>query len=404
MEEALRLGSTPGFDWEVALDRARRLWVHPLLSRSVLSPSSPLSSLPPPPVAEALHLSAFAARIRWASSLRAMEPVVQRWDEAGIQVTLLKGAALQATLFPSGTRMLNDIDLWVPPERMSEAASSLLAEGFTRSPIDLALGEAQQLRLSAWTFHKQQEGAPAPVTVDLHGRLFDESFPFRLDGAACGAAGSEVPFAGSRARVFNREDAVVLAACHVMKEMVVKLQTVADLAALVGPGPDGRGADLDAVSARALEAGAAGPTSLALRWARVAGARVPEGRIRDLEAACPGARRATAVFLDARAVVPGFRVRAVAKHALRVGYRPSTGREDTSALAATVSGIQGNRPPLGSGKWWSEAALWLKSAPLTAACLGIAGTSAALSKRGACGWAGRVNHLLWRGSAWADLR
>lgn len=267
-------------------------------------------------------------------------------------------------------------------------------EGFTRSRVDLVAPPRARATAVARTWVKLQAKGPQRPSVDLHHRLLPARVPCALEAEECAGRGRSVALGDGEVTVFSPEDSVILLGGHLVKDGVVQLQTVADLVTLLEGGTSGQRPDYPELAARALEAGSAGSTSLALRWGRAGGACVPEGIIEQLEAAAPAARSANAVLLDARALSPRFPIRTVARGALRSRYGLDAGGL-LAAWTTTLSGI------VRADAWLDRAppATWYhmaRSVPLVPGFLALAGLSAALSGVGRLGTAEWVNGLFWR--------
>lgn len=109
-----------------------------------------------------------SARYSWVKHqmiVRNLESIIRTFREAGIDTLLLKGAALNVTVYPEGQRLMSDLDVAVPREHAEEAVSLLIQSGWTskfRNPekmIDAAhgchfeKGPAAQLDLHWDFFH-----------------------------------------------------------------------------------------------------------------------------------------------------------------------------------------------------------------------------------------------------------
>ncbi|MEQ1858221.1 MAG: nucleotidyltransferase family protein [Longimicrobiales bacterium] len=390
-------------DWSALLTFAAKLWVHPLVARWILEPSGSIGAFAPSEARKAFGLSTLAARARWTEYEQGLAAVLRSWSAAGVEPVFLKGAAHGLTLYPFGTRFLNDLDVWVEPTRFEEAARVLVAEGFQRWSVEGGNAEDNRRRLNGWTFSREGVGGVRRLVVDLHYRLHPEGSPFALDAASCASEGGGLSFGGIPVRAFRPEDAVVHHATQMATDFTVKLQTVADLAALLGPRvvdaphaaastPWNQAFDFERLERRALEARAAGPVALALRWAEAIGCEVPLATIARLERAAPGSSVATAVLLDLRALHPGFRLTGPASLALSAWYRPP-GRARWSALRAVPS-VVARRQRRGGHSTSVRALRIVRSIPLAAFAVSAAHASA-LSARFSARGPVLLNRLLW---------
>ncbi|MCB9177173.1 MAG: nucleotidyltransferase family protein [Caldilineae bacterium] len=92
---------------------------------------------------------------------------------AGVELILLKGAALALTLFRDpGLRRMGDVDLLVRPEAVPAALAALRALGY-------APGQVEAHRGSRLAFENEvmlYRSAPPETLVELHWQLFDDPF------------------------------------------------------------------------------------------------------------------------------------------------------------------------------------------------------------------------------------
>lgn len=130
------------------------------------------------PIPETARLGLTQCRMlvasRQANQTCELERLLQAMNSAAIPVMLLKGAALNLTLYKkSGLRPMSDIDLLVRPEMAGRALEVLLRSG-CRAGYDLLRSDFFP------TFHYERElitSGPQPVRIDLHARPFR---PLRL--------------------------------------------------------------------------------------------------------------------------------------------------------------------------------------------------------------------------------
>lgn len=309
LESAAIVSSASTFDWMRVVECATRLWVHPLVAGNALGP--PIAATLPDAARRAWLLAQLAGRVRWSAYQRLLAPVVDQWADDGIEVTLLKGAGLAATLYPEGSRLVNDLDLRVPTERLDEASTALERHGLVR---DDPPGEDPNGR----TFVVPGPADRTPLVVDLHGDLESAASPFELTAGRWAQRGIAADFAGTPVRVFRREDQFVHLASQLARDVVIKLHRVTDLVALVESGA--AALEWPRLRASAIEAKACGAVALGLRWAAAAGATIPHDWIAEMEALHPDSRASNDILLDARALLPRFRLRAAAHPILGGGY------------------------------------------------------------------------------------
>jgi hypothetical protein len=381
---AAELVARPSFDWVELLERSSSLWVHPLVARAALDPGGPLLPLVPSDIRRALAVAPLVARARWRQYEEGLESVLRACEVEGIALVLLKGAALGLTHYPPGTRILNDFDVWVSPDRFEDATRVLVDRGFRRVVVMGGTADENRRTMTGWTFVREGENVGASLAVDLHYRLQPSHASFTLDAGAAAERGEQGRYAGVPVRLFRPEDGVVHLATQIGNDFVVKLQTIADLHALLG-------GDLDfaALERAAHEATAAGPVALALRWARASGRGVPEGLVERLERSASGCGVATGVLFDLRAVDPSFALSTVSLLTLRGWYAPR-GRARFRVLASVPATIAEQLRRAGAGR--------LRRYWLSARSVLLMGATWVLARAHATDGRGRfsANRWLWR--------
>ncbi len=208
---------------------------------------------------------------------------------AGIEVVLLKGAAIAHTAYVSfPQRPMSDIDLLVLPEQAGAARDLLLKSGWMRSPYSRA-DEAYEGHQHLPPFADQSDSGGG---LDLHTDLFFEGHPFRLSPSAIRARARQV-MADQHVLLVPDLLHQLLHACihfaysHVMAHGAWR--TFRDIAAIAGTGH----IDWKEFVSAARESGAETSCYWTLRLARVAaGVAVPAHVIQDLSPVkSPGALR-----------------------------------------------------------------------------------------------------------------
>ena len=142
--------------------------------------------------------------------------VLDLLHQAGVQVTLLKGAAhLAIGLYPDvALRPMGDLDLWIPAEEMPRAIKALTAEGYrvvdkVRRPVALRIRYAQEIEL--------QGKASIGEAVDLHYRPFQGMWTLlvaRIPQASLWEQRRPIPRRGGSAHVLSPEDHLIHLAYH----------------------------------------------------------------------------------------------------------------------------------------------------------------------------------------------
>ncbi|MFQ5494598.1 MAG: nucleotidyltransferase family protein [Phycisphaerae bacterium] len=155
----------PAIDWDRFVAAAGRRGLSGLL----LGQADRLGLSLPPPVAHSLRqrsLGVAAAELHAAAEL---EPVVRALHQAGIEVMLLKGAALQRTVYHRpGLRPMCDVDLLVRYRSAVDAVGVLVDQG-CRLGMELVGDDF----FATYYFERElMTASPTPLRIDLHARPF----------------------------------------------------------------------------------------------------------------------------------------------------------------------------------------------------------------------------------------
>lgn len=284
---AMRFGAPrpvpdPGIDWATFLHRVRQhrvaLWFGAdELGRGIA---------PRPAVIDLLRLQAVERRrldLVEAETIR----LAAAFAEAGIDLLLLKGAALSAWLYDGQRlRAARDVDLLVRPGA-SRAASALLCR--------LGYDDAAATTIrhpNAMEMRHATTGLP----VELHVRFDDAEDLFPLRQARPFDTALEVRLGETSLRTLAPELAIVYAAYHGTKHLWRRLFWLGDIAQAMGS-PQ---LDWPAVFALARRIGVDRHLALALALAHdLLGSGIPPAAAPMLDAMAAGTRRAAGVMRPA---------------------------------------------------------------------------------------------------------
>ncbi|HJU88930.1 MAG TPA: nucleotidyltransferase family protein [Gemmatimonadaceae bacterium] len=131
----------------------------------------------PAAAAEQLHRIAMVSDFRMLYMRQRLEETVRRLAHEGIDVMMLKGAALAEAVYGSFTaRPMNDLDLLVPHDRAQEARDSLLGAGWA--------GDVDEHIARIYEHHHHLpplvDVSGTEAKLELHTSLFLEGHPFVL--------------------------------------------------------------------------------------------------------------------------------------------------------------------------------------------------------------------------------
>src|SRR6266850_6399767 len=215
--------------WERVIASASRLGLAPLLYRNLTKagfrghvPASAISSL---------GRSAHAAACQMTIQLGALKSIVEALRTVEIDPVLLKGAALALTLYDQPSmRMMQDIDLLVPAERVGAALLCLERLGYrgavTDRGADFYLSHHHATPMIAMG---------GRVVVEIHRGLVPGDTGLQIDPAPFIERALRLGPAEASYRVLSPEDQILHAGLHLSycDRFVGKLRDLMDLHALV---------------------------------------------------------------------------------------------------------------------------------------------------------------------------
>jgi hypothetical protein len=218
----------------------------------------------------------------------ALAPVVETLAQQGIPLALMKGAAVAETLYPPGTRLLNDFDALIHRSDYGRVVAAFTARGFERQSRP---GRSEEAELR--DYHQValvKTIGEIGLKVDLHWLMYPRDRPFcQIETAVLMSRARPVSFGTESVLVLSPEDMLVHYGSQIVNDTLrVSYQRRCDIYALVQRGPC-----WDSVVEISRQAGAAGATHLALSIAACMGATVPAQVFRRLRTHCRWCHLAT---------------------------------------------------------------------------------------------------------------
>ena len=170
------------------------------------------------------------AIVQFAFFRRPLAELLQTCAEAGLEIIVLKGAALAETIYPRPSlRPFGDIDILVRPDDASRAEALLSSLGYIPEAsawAALAAGQTCQTNF----FRDTERG---PVVVELHTDLLNNALlrsRARLDRAGLWRRSRPARLAGTEARVLGPEDQVLHLCLHLAGHYFHAPQSLQDIA------------------------------------------------------------------------------------------------------------------------------------------------------------------------------
>lgn len=208
IEEDL-LGLSEALDWSLVVQIAFENRVASLLSFTLSGVSrSHLIPQRESGILKKFYLETAQKNMRIKHSLKRILEVL---GSMGIDVIVLKGAALAYSVWPSmATRQMHDIDIVVPIERVREAIGAIMDLGYRRKgtySIDWHLEHTKE-------FDSLLDPVNG-VVVEVHYRFFTPNPMLKIDERPFWDNSELIDFDGVAARVLGSEELMVLLCLHV---------------------------------------------------------------------------------------------------------------------------------------------------------------------------------------------
>ena len=193
----------------------------------------PASDLPPglmAPLSEAARLNA----VKVLQAMRTHIMLTRWFAEAGVDWLPFKGITLAVRYYgDSSARHVNDMDIWVPADRLDRARTTLREHGFrelgTHIHGDLAARGKRHAAYLAAYYHEEQQYNPEFGNLELHWRLADDPFQFRLAPEQILANSEMIKIGSASLRVMSDPDLLLYLCDHGARHGWSRLKWLADL-------------------------------------------------------------------------------------------------------------------------------------------------------------------------------
>ena len=158
--------------------------------------------------------------------------ICRAMDHADLPVIAFKGPVLDQLLF--GTKRLRqyaDLDIFLPPARIAEAAVLLKSMGYTTAVDTADPVRHPVLRFGGEMSFERTQGVS--TSLDLHWGLFNKIFPACLTLAGFEQRLQTVSIGGHPIRTLSDTDLLVYACHHVSKHSCDELAAIKEIALLI---------------------------------------------------------------------------------------------------------------------------------------------------------------------------
>lgn len=165
--EKLKVLAGKIIDWEYFAIMANAHGISALVSRNL--DHLGLAEGIPSPVISMLRNSRMLNISRNAFHITAIEEILSLLNRAGIRVVLLKGLALELTVYGNaGLRQMTDVDILVERDNYVKAQSILMENGYDSMPVKSGFHKP----IAAWTGKHLPSLMKNGASVDMHLELF----------------------------------------------------------------------------------------------------------------------------------------------------------------------------------------------------------------------------------------
>ena len=215
--------------------------------------------------------------------IRTIAPIIETLAAKDIRLVLLKGAALMETVYPHGTRLLNDFDILIQKCDYGRVTTAFREAGFSKR-FRKGTTEVSELE----NYHQiglVKRVGDTLLSVDLHWLLYPTERAFcQINTPTLMSRSKRIPFAATSTFVLSPEDMLVHYASQLVNDSLnVSYQRMGDIYAIAKRSPS-----WESTVEIASRAGAAGATHFALSISSMLGANVPSWAFRELRRACAG--------------------------------------------------------------------------------------------------------------------
>jgi len=199
--KAVKYLLTEGLDWDLLLERAAWHRLSPLVSHHLRTPD--LSVLVPRPVLERLQRLNYQSLARNMLLQNELSQLLSAFNEEGIPVVVLKGAALLGSIYDDiGLRPMSDLDILVQPEHLDRAEAIALCQGYAPIADRNAQGHTTANRRHGPNLIHFEKG----IVLEVHQHIVDSDSAYHFDLNGFWAKARPVSISGVPALVLSTED------------------------------------------------------------------------------------------------------------------------------------------------------------------------------------------------------
>jgi Uncharacterised nucleotidyltransferase len=289
------------YPWRSTLALAIAHRVHPMLAHN-LENDGALKSYVPDEFQRSLRVCRSEAALRRALYHHAIAPIIELLARENIRVVLMKGAAIAETLYPPGSRLLNDVDILVDRRDYVHVTAAFTAHRFVKI---FRPGRTEAAELESYhQISLVKSVGNSDLIIDLHWLMYPPERAFcQIDTSSLMDRAQKIQLGATSSFVLSPEDTLVHYSSQLVNDSLrVDYQRMADIYAIAKSPLTWESTVEIAAGARA-----AGATHLALSIASMLGAPVPGWVFQQLQKQCMGCHVAARYF-----AVPSLAFRPIA--------------------------------------------------------------------------------------------
>ncbi len=178
-----------------------------------------------------LEMTYYSVFARNVSYYKELNEILDCFRRSGMQVVILKGAALGEILYPDmSLRPFNDIDLLIKRQNLFKAENELLRMGYKNTVKERRQGHGREFG-DHFTYLKQ---GTTPLYVELHTHLFPSAYDQRAEVNGLWDRAITAQIGGVSGLILSTEDMVLHLCAHVFGHgFPLRLLWLCDLALII---------------------------------------------------------------------------------------------------------------------------------------------------------------------------
>lgn len=206
-------------DWDYIMEEASRNEIESLLYHNLHKMDD--SRNIPESAMKDLRVAYYATTSRNIRFLNELSKLLKTFNDANIEVVVLKGAALAETVYQNiALRPFGDIDLLIREDKMPDAEEILSDLGYSTPPVYPSKWHRKRHMISVRAEELHYVNQDKNVILDLHWDLQPRSSPFQIDVQKFWENTQTMKLAGVETLIFTPEHLLEHLCFHIYKEVI----------------------------------------------------------------------------------------------------------------------------------------------------------------------------------------